>query len=74
MKMTNLARVFQPTPLRLNFGLTSTIRYLQRLLIHEKYLLHALRAYVLPLVADCTISRSCCEIFADVMVLIWNFF
>ena len=26
------------------------------------------------LLADCAISRSCCEIFDDVMVLIWNFF
>ena len=27
-----------------------------------------------PLVADCTMSPSCCEIFGDIMVLIWNFF
>ena len=31
MEMTNFARVFQPIPLRLNYRLTSTIRYLQSL-------------------------------------------
>ena len=36
MKMTDFARVFQPIPLRLNYRLISTIRYLQRLVIHKK--------------------------------------
>ena len=36
MKMTDFARVFQPIPLRLNYGLISTIQYLQRLFIHKK--------------------------------------
>ena len=34
--MTDFARVFQPIPLRLNYRLISTIRYLQRLFIHKK--------------------------------------
>ena len=34
--MTNFARVFQPILLRLNYRLTSTFRYLQRLFIHKK--------------------------------------
>ena len=36
MKMTDFARVFQPIPLRLNYRLISTIRYLQRPFIHKK--------------------------------------
>ena len=36
MKVTDFARVFQPIPLRLNYRLISTIRYLQRLFIHKK--------------------------------------
>ena len=48
MKMTDFARVFQPILLRLNYRLISTIRYLQKLFIHKKKLLHALRAYVYP--------------------------
>ena len=36
MKMTDFARVFQPIPLRLNYRLISTNRYLQRLFIHKK--------------------------------------
>ena len=36
MKMTDFTRVFQPIPLRLNYRLISTIRYLQRLFIHKK--------------------------------------
>ena len=34
--MTDFARVFQPIPLRLNYRLISTIRYLQRPFIHKK--------------------------------------
>ena len=34
--MTEFTRVFQPIPLRLNYRLISTIRYLQRVFIHKK--------------------------------------
>ena len=60
-KLKNSLELPNPTRNTQKFG--STDQSVAQQFIHELFTL-----------VDCTISRSCCEIFNDVMVLMWDFF